>query len=230
MESKKGRFLKKYGTEQIPVTPSGRQDNLLQSRDLVAYNLVPSGRTFLDIGCGKGGLSRSASKKHDLVVAFDLMIERLRIAKALDPESEVQYMVADMDMAIPLKDGAVSCVACIATFEYAIDPYSFVDEVYRVLEPRGTFVFQISNLVWLPRRMKLLIGRLPVTFALDLTQDRVWNGGALNSYTLEAIRRLLVGCSFDIVAIRSSGTFRRLGNVWPSLFSPDLILLCRKKE
>ena len=229
MESKKGRFLRKYGTEQIPVTPSGKQDNLLQSRDSVAYSLVPSGSTFLEIGCGQGGLSRSASKKYDLVVASDLMIERLRIAKALDPESEVQYMVADMDMAIPFNDGTVSCVACIATFEYAIDPYSFVDEVYRALEPRGMFVFQISNLVWFPRRMKLLFGRLPNTSAPDWVQDRVWNGGVFNNYTLEAIGRLLLGCSFDIVTVRSSGTFRRLGNLWPSLFSPDLILLCRKK-
>jgi hypothetical protein len=52
----------------------------------------------------------------------------------------------------------------------------------------------------------------------------------LNSYTPEAIRRLLVGCSFDIVAVKGSGKFKRLGNIRPSLFSPDLILLCRKKE
>ena len=89
MESKKGRFLRKYGAERIPATPSGKQDNLAQARDSVAYDLVPSGSTFLEIGCGQGELSRYASKKYDLVLASDLMIERLRIAKAVDPGSEI---------------------------------------------------------------------------------------------------------------------------------------------
>ena len=229
-ESKKGRFIRKYAHERIPAAPPRKLDDFLQSRDSIAYDLMLSGRTCLEIGCGLGGLSRSASKKYDFVLASDLMIERLLVAKALDPQSEVQYLVADMDMAIPLKEGTVSCVASIATFEYAMDPYSFIDEVYRVLEPGGVFVFQVSNLVWLPRRMKLLLGRLPATFALSLTQDRVWNGGAFHSYTLEAITRLLVDCGLEIVTVRSSGRFTTLGNLWPSLFSPDLILLCKKME
>ncbi len=213
-------FLRKYGGEQ----PSG----VLSRREEIAFGMMPEGRLLLEVGCGTGALLRASAGRFEFVIGLDLLKQRLQSAKMVLDAPNVQLMSSDMDDGLPLRDASVTCVTCLGTFEYAYDPFFFLDEVRRVLVPQGVLLMQVANLVWLPRRLKLLAGRLPPTGAPNLDQDRSWNGGYLHSYTLPDLRRLLDECGFHITKLVSSGRLGSMSRLWPSLLSSDFVMRCER--
>jgi ubiquinone/menaquinone biosynthesis C-methylase UbiE len=230
MTANKQVFVRKYGNETASSVIAAGGDHTLTPRELAAYKLLPSGAVLVDVGCGLGKLTSIASARFAEVIGLDLMKERLTIARLLDTRREVGYVVSDMELGIPIRDSCVSCVTCIATFEYARDPFFLLDEISRILVPDGYLVIQVINLVWLPRRIRLLAGRFPSTGASTLMQDRVWNGGYLHQFTLHEISSLLNECGFRELRKGNSGRFRRTGELWPSLMSPDILILARKES
>jgi ubiquinone/menaquinone biosynthesis C-methylase UbiE len=211
---------------------SGRNGNPLPSlREVVAFNLLESkGGVLVELACGVACFSRMAAVRFDHVIGLDLMAERLRNARKESCDDKIDLIVGDIDAPLPFRDSAASCVVCIAAFEYAYDPYHFLDEISRILSSNGVLVLQAANIAWLPRRIRLLFGRLPATGAPLLMQDRTWNGGYLHSYTLPDLRILLEDCGFCIRKVDNSSRMRLLGRMWPNLLSSDLILLCDKRE
>ncbi len=190
--------------------------------------MLPRGKTLVEIGCGTGGLLRAAAGIFEQAIGIELLIDRLRTAKKLTDFPNVQFLLVDMDNGLPFRDASVSCVVCLATFEDAYDPFYLLDEIHRVLVPRGWFLLQVVNLVWLPRRVQLVWGRLPATGSLDLMQNRCWNGGFLHSYTLHDIRMLLSECGFEIADLDCSGRLSMIAKLWPSLLASDLLIQSRK--
>lgn len=183
---------------------------------------------FVELGCGNGALLRAAAARFDCAVGLDLLKERLRNANAFANPPNIQLVAADMDDGLPFRDSSVSCVECFAVFEYAYDPFFFLDEVRRVLVPDGSLVMQVANVVWLPRRLMLLAGRLPPTGAPNLKQDRTWNGGYLHLYTLHDLRALLTDCGFRMTKVVPSAQTGKGARLWPSLIASDFVVLCQR--
>jgi ubiquinone/menaquinone biosynthesis C-methylase UbiE len=192
--------------------------------------MMPKGSTLLEVGCGTGALLCASADKFERVIGLDLMRERLKIAGGMVGESPIQLLLADMDVCLPFRDNTLSCIVCIAAFEYAHDPFYFLDEVRRVLVPTGSLLLQVANLVWLPRRMTLFFGRIPPTGARYLAADRSWNGGYLHSFTLPDLKDLLRECDFRIEGLASSSRLGRISKLWPSLLSSDFLVLCKKNR
>jgi ubiquinone/menaquinone biosynthesis C-methylase UbiE len=219
---KKALFESRYSNEKL--------EDKLSAREILADELIREGDVFVDIGCGIGALVRKASGRYATVVGLDLAPGRLRRARELDEPRRVIFVCSDIDYGLPFRDSVVSCVTCIATFEYAYNPFFLLDEIWRILCPNGRLILQFSNLAWLPRRVQLLLGRVPTTGAADVAQNHMWNGGYLHSFALHDFLRLLNECGFEAIAKRSSGRTSKVGAVWPSLLFSDFILDCRKKR
>ena len=185
----------------------------------VVFGLLPEGRRHLDVGCGDGRLCSRAKGKFEEIFGMDIAENRIRRAKKRNPHAH--FMVADLDEMLPFKSGMLDVVTCIATFYYCIDPYHVIKEFYRVLKEDGILVLQVTNIAWLPYRVRLLFGDL---FTTSLDQRYGWDGEVLHYFTFKAVEDFLKGEGFRIVTRTGSGIFPKWRRWWLPLLSSDIII------
>jgi SAM-dependent methyltransferase len=194
------------------------------------FELLGAGRRLLDLGCGDGSLLALArANKFDEVYGLDVaqsVVERAqntceRVLPSLDG---VFVQLSDLNESLPFDDGFFDCVTAIAVIEHIFDPYFSLKEVHRVLQPDGQFIMEVPNLAWLPRRLDVLFGRLPVT-----GDEEGWDGGHLHYLTFRAVRELLLAEGFSIQYIGSTGIFPRIRNMWPTVLGGNVFLSARKR-
>ena len=96
--------------------------------------------TFLDIGCGTGWAVRRVAyllgtegRAHGIDISPG-MIERARAAST--GIGNVAFHVANSEK-LPFEDGAFDCIICTLSFHHYFHPSRVLDEVSRVLKPRG---------------------------------------------------------------------------------------------
>jgi ubiquinone/menaquinone biosynthesis C-methylase UbiE len=102
------------------------------------------GLHVLDLACGNGYLSRRFARQGAVVTAVDAsapLIERARAQESLG----ITYHVADAAHLDMLKDGIVDLVICNMALMDIEDAAGAIQEVSRVLKPRGRFVASISH-------------------------------------------------------------------------------------
>jgi ubiquinone/menaquinone biosynthesis C-methylase UbiE len=97
--------------------------------------------TVLDIASGEGYGSHALSKVAERVVGVDISPEAVEYAKA---KYGIDYRVGSAD-SIPLESASVDAVVSFETIEHVPDPVSFVNEVFRVLKPKGLFIVSTPN-------------------------------------------------------------------------------------
>lgn len=96
--------------------------------------------TILDLGCGTGSVLSLLLEQKSSVHAFglDLSDEMLAVAKQKLGE-EVELMQGDAER-LPYEDNSFEVVICIESFHHYPNPSKALDEVYRVLKPKGKFL------------------------------------------------------------------------------------------
>ena len=99
----------------------------------------------LDLAAGTGEISRPLKKKHEVnVIATDFSAEMLRQLQAQAPD--VTTVQLDFNQTLPFKDNSFHAVVTAHANRYIKNPASFVQQVYRILKPGGTFVWVLSSL------------------------------------------------------------------------------------
>lgn len=189
------------------------------------FNLLPSGERLLDVGCGEGSLVTRAKEKFKEVHGIDLSVIRIEKAKANADErfsnsKQIHFSVVDVDDGIPYTDSVFDTVTCLAVLEHVFNPYYVIREVNRVLITGGTLIVEVPNVAWLPRRLRLLFGKLPVTS--DTEND--WEVGHLHYFTIFSLCELFKHAGFKVVLKTGSGIFSKLRDWWPSLLTGNLII------
>lgn len=214
----------------------GRLFRLLQRFELhrvpAAVSLLDSGGKILDIGCGDGGLLVLSKKKEQFISYYGIDLAKVVVNRA-KKQVEKQtgdikncfFMQANLDEKLPFKSNFFDAVTCIAVLEHIFDPYFGIKEINRVLKKGGHIILEVPNLVWLPRRISVLFGVLPVT-----AEEEGWDGGHLHYFTREATVKLLEDNGFVIEFIGCTGVFSKTLNLWPSLFGGNIIIKARKKK
>jgi methionine biosynthesis protein MetW len=174
-------------------------DPFANSRHDVALTMVSQGHRLLDIGCWNGDfLSRiRESGRFDELEGVDLVQGSVDRARS----KGFRAQVIDLNsQPLPYRDGDFDAVTMLAVLEHVFDPYFIVAELHRVLRPGGTLVIAVPNAASFTNRLRILLGRIPVTSA-----DPGWDGGHLHYFTRHAFDRLLQAGGFDVLERRTSG-------------------------
>ena len=103
---------------------------------------IQKGSTILDFGCGTGALAKVLAVRvgpEGKVVAVDPDGERLKIAREMYSDSNIEYFQAD-NKTFPVTE-KYDLVYCNATIHWVKDKKSLYKRVYDSLRPGGRFAF-----------------------------------------------------------------------------------------
>ncbi|MDX1435956.1 MAG: class I SAM-dependent methyltransferase [Anaerolineales bacterium] len=105
-----------------------------------------AGRRVLDVACGNGLTSRRLAHAGAKVTAIDFSEEMIRIAKAREDDSSIEYLVVDAtDDAALRKLGAFDGVLCNMALMDLADIRPLMKALSSLLTPDGRFVFSVVH-------------------------------------------------------------------------------------
>jgi SAM-dependent methyltransferase len=125
---------------------------------------LQDGHVLVDIGCGEGRHTLSASLEHDAtIIGVDLAGSDLTTASArlLDiasfaPRGTVTFVRGDA-LQLPLGDASVDRVVCSEVLEHVPNYLSVLAELYRILKPGGKLAVSVPR-AW-PERLCWLLAK-----------------------------------------------------------------------
>jgi ubiquinone/menaquinone biosynthesis C-methylase UbiE len=114
---------------------------------------------LLDCGCREGDntvkLAKCVGTRQILGLDYNLTVLRQAAQRG------ISSLQADLNCGIPLEDSSVDVIVASDVLEHLVDPYVFVGEMYRVLQPGGYLVLDTPNLASWHNVFALLIGVQP---------------------------------------------------------------------
>jgi ubiquinone/menaquinone biosynthesis C-methylase UbiE len=202
------------------------------------FHFLPGGKRMLDIGCGSGEFCILAAKKYDRVIGVDFSEEGIRQAKekiksSKTFEKQLSFEIADLN-APPLNysDASFDTITALVTLDFIYNLNGVLGEIYRLLSPHGYFVFEVNNLAFLPRRLKLLLGKYPNIASVSQREwpHLGWDAGAAHLFTSRDLKYFIDQMGFVVESVSGAGVFAVLRKWRPQMLCGDLIFVCRKKR
>jgi ubiquinone/menaquinone biosynthesis C-methylase UbiE len=126
-----------------------REHISITQQALALMNLKP-GQKILDLGCGAGWASRllaqmvGGGERPGQVVGLDVSDEMIRRARAASTEFENLMFVVGSALQIPWEENFFDKVLSVESFYYYSDQDRALDELFRVLAPRGELYILIN--------------------------------------------------------------------------------------
>jgi ubiquinone/menaquinone biosynthesis C-methylase UbiE len=195
----------------------------MRNRYELAFQALPGGDTILDIGCGEELMEMPLRDKYQEVYGIDISAPRIaRMQKQFGNDPGIHLGVADVNEKLDFEDASFDAVMVIAVLPYIFDPYHLMKESYRLLKPGGFLIVHVVNAAWIGNRLRLLMGRLPVTSSAE----QGWDGGALHYFTAGSLKRLFHEEGFKVTRVAYGGPSRKF---WGSLLSLEILIAGIKK-
>lgn len=164
-----------------------------------------------------------AKNKFKEIYGVDISSERIERAKEKskdEPDRDnIHFYKCDIDEGLPFNDSFFDAISCISVLEHVLNPPNVLDEIRRVLKLGGTFIVQVPNIAWIPYRIQLLFGRLPITGGFYLGAD--WEH--LHNFTRSTLCQLLRMKGFQIKLVSCGGIFAKYRRWLPSGLGADLV-------
>lgn len=110
--------------------------------------LNPAVRVCLEIGCGVGRLTSGLAKRFSSLIATDVSTVMLKKAEEITKAQGLTNITFKALTGFNLEgisDGSVDFVYSCIVFQHIPDPelqYSYLEDVFRVLSPRGAFLLE----------------------------------------------------------------------------------------
>ncbi len=203
------------------LLPTGR---VRMSGELFAKHLGHAER-LLDIGCGHG---ETALYLAGVLGARDIYGVEITDAYADEARDRgLETVVLDIGTeTLPFDDSSMDAVFCGEVLEHVLDTDHLVEEIYRVLRPRGVAVLTTPNLAGWYDRFALLLGYQPFPTAVSFHRPvgrprfmRNWGvlpGGHIRVFTFAALREFLRSHGFEVLQARGVGFLDTQQEVkWP---------------
>jgi len=172
----------------------GRHLDYMHKR-IVGSFLNSSGKLVLDAGVGTGRFATWLAEKGFKVIGVDLSREMLEKAKrkAQILNTDIGFILADMHF-LPLRKNLFDSCICINVIDHISDISKFLKEVKYVVNPKGFFIFNISN---------LQSPYLPIAVIVNLRKHALFKGGIHSRwFTFREIDILLPRTGFNIKEIK----------------------------
>lgn len=197
-----------YGNPDIERFWSDGEKDLELLLGAVGASVAAEDRV-LDIGCGLGRLTRPLAARAAEVIALDVSEEMLSQAKELNPDLDnVRWLQGSGTDLGGIERASVGACVSHVVFQHIPDPQitlGYVEEMARVLRPRGWSAFQVSNdpEVHRPRlgiraRLRALVGRAPRGQA-----NPAWLGSHIDLNELEEVAR---SSGLELARVAGKGT------------------------
>jgi 2-polyprenyl-3-methyl-5-hydroxy-6-metoxy-1,4-benzoquinol methylase len=154
------------------------------------------GERFLELGCGSGGMSAAGAERGARVVATDVSLRWLVLARKRMREAELDNVtfVCCAAEALPFADSSFDLVAASDVVEHVASAEAFTAACAACLRPGG-----------------LLFLATPNRYSLGLEPHvRLWGVGFLPRRLARAYVRLARGTSYDHVRLLSGRAIRNL--------------------
>jgi 2-polyprenyl-3-methyl-5-hydroxy-6-metoxy-1,4-benzoquinol methylase len=104
-----------------------------------------AGRQVLDAGCGNGYLARVLAAHGARVTGIDIEPRLIASARHQDPDSIIEYWVADLSQPLPSDVGRFDAVASYLVLNDVPDYRGFVATLASLLRPGGRLVLAFNN-------------------------------------------------------------------------------------
>lgn len=177
---------------------------------------VPEKCRVLDVGCASGYLSREFKMKGCYVVGIESDEEAAKCASQFCDK----IIAGDVEdpATLSLLDGSFDRIVFGDVLEHLRRPDLVLRHVKQYLHPNGQVIASIPNIVCLPIRFMVLLGRFEYKDAglLDKTH--------LRFFTLKTAKELFLEQGYRIVRIEYT-ELASLIKVWPELLATQFIML-----
>jgi len=120
---------------------------------------VESGNRLLELGCGNGRFLYEAEKKGVLTYGIDISCVAIKKVKKICTSSRVLVSYAEN---LPYKDGYFDYMVALGSLEHFMDPYQALNEMARVLKPKGRIFALVPNIVWVGHLLKLILHKIGI--------------------------------------------------------------------
>lgn len=222
-------ILKRFTQKRYSGPWSANLSDLVRIKILL--RLVGIGKKVLDIGCYDGSISvLYKNEGRNDVEGVDISEHAVELAK----QKGIKAQVADLENGLPFPDAFFDVVVAGEVIEHVLNIDFLLDEIKRVLKPRGFIVITTPNLASLGRRILLLFGRNP------LIETR-WTEGAAGHvryfikdslFELMRVHGFIIDdfCS-DIINFDNTGRFfsTKLAKLFPT-FGKSLVIKAHKGD
>jgi SAM-dependent methyltransferase len=141
--------------------------------------LLPNleGKRIVDLGCGFGWFLRWARKQGAAhAVGFDLSENMIARARADTRDSEIEYVIADLDY-LELSEASFDFAYSSLALHYIVDFDRLVKTVHQALVPGSYFIFTIEHPIYMAASHP--------NWLVDNEGHRVW---PVNQYSVEGAR------------------------------------------
>jgi len=99
----------------------------------------------LDVGCGPGIVSKTFLKKPIEYYGVDVSEEMIKVCIERHRDDPARHFFQGRIEELPFRDSCFDVVLCLGAFEYVFDGNIAIDEILRVLDPRGILIITMLN-------------------------------------------------------------------------------------
>lgn len=156
---------------------------------------LAEGDTLLEIGCADGVMTADLSKKIPNIIASDISLAYLRQAKKIVVSAK--FVRLDIHE-LPFDNESFDCVICTEVLEHVYSPYKALDEIHRILKPKGSLILSVPNNMTFIRIFWHLMKRKENFSRLDTMNMHI------NFFDTGSILELLRKSGYYPVSIRSA--------------------------
>lgn len=200
------------------------------SREEVAAEFNLKGHRCLDIACGDGELlNKFLYSKYKIAEGIDISKDLIRIAKS-NKKKNCTFTVGDIDSFVNTcisKKIKYDGIYLLAILEHIQWPSLFLSNISKILNKGGKIVIEVPNVAWLPHRLSLLAGKFPLTAPTYGVVPGVYDEH-VRFFTHKTLDKIAGNVGLKESKVDCSGKFRTIKKLFPSLLSPDIVVVYKK--
>jgi SAM-dependent methyltransferase len=113
-------------------------------RTMVDLATEVRGGRVLDVACGTGRVAMRIAERGCLAVGAEASLEMIGVGRYVQPRSRA-VMVRSIAEQLPFPDGTFDRVICQGSLDHFAEPYDFMREAARIINPGGRVVVALAN-------------------------------------------------------------------------------------